>query len=129
MKNFTLSKEEHINYILDHFDFQKVHNIMLHLNWTWAFSSGTPSISELKKEARRLLNEVYDTNSRWISTGGLKAIKNYDSLDLDFVATDWTSEGLNCGPEYEEKKKERIKKKELKIRKKKLEKLNEYENN
>ena len=129
MKNFTLSKEEHINYILNHFDFNKVRKIMKYLKWTWVGSNNSPSISELRDQAEDLLNQVYDTNSRWIATGGFKASKYHDFMELEFVVTDWSSEIINYGPHYEKLKIERKKKKKLKLRKKKLQKLTDYENN
>jgi hypothetical protein len=132
MKHFTLPKEEHIKYIINNFNFQQVHNVMKFLDWTWAGSSKIPSICELKKEATRLLNEVYDSNEKWIATGGFKASKYYDFLELEFIVTDWSSYIINHGDRYEKMKKIRKNKKKLKIRKKKLikiEKLNEYENN
>ena len=105
---------------------------MKFLDWTWAGSSKVPTISELKREATRLLNEVYDDNSDWISTGGFKASKCNDFLELEFVVTDQSSEIINRGDHYEKMKVIRKKKEKLRIRKKKLKKikkLNEYENN
>ena len=127
MKHFTLHKDEHIKYIIDNFDFQQVHKVMNFLNWTWALTPGTPTISELKIEATKLLNDVYNSKG-WIATGGFKATKYHDFLELEFIITDWSSEIINSGEQYEKMKITKEKKKKLKIRKKKIltiEKLNE----
>lgn len=73
----TELKEIQIEKIISHFDFKSVHKAMYATGWIWNSSDGVPSIAELKKEAKRLLNEV-KTN---ISTGGFEAIKD-DNGDL-----------------------------------------------
>jgi hypothetical protein len=128
MKNFTLTKEEHIKFILDNFDFGRVHKIMKYLKWEWA-GRGVPNILELRNIAERLLNEVYDDNGKWIATGGFKASKYHDFLELEFIVTDWSTEILNNGDHYDKMKELKDKKKKLKVRKKKLQKLDVYENN
>lgn len=70
-----------INNILDQFNFNKVHDYMVSVNWRWAFAKskdGVPTVDELKKEAHRLLiNSVEEKTN--ISTGGFKAI--YEAED------------------------------------------------
>ena len=47
--------------ILDHFDFNKVHKVMEHLNWTWFDTDDqVPSISDIRKKARAFLRECAD---------------------------------------------------------------------
>jgi hypothetical protein len=78
----------------------------------------------LRSTAKRLLNDVYDSDSSYFATGGFKASKHDDHLELEFIVTNWSSEILNYGKEYEKKRK-------LKTRNKKLnsiQKINENEN-
>ena len=106
MASFTFTKDEHIKYIIDNFDFKKVKKVMEFMNLTWVGEPKSPSISKMKKEASRLLSEVYDSepDCSSIATGGFKASRYEDSLELEFIITDWTSEILNYGPRYEKKK-------------------------
>lgn len=124
MEEFTLDIDEHIKFIIDNFDFAKVEQIMIFLNWNWFTSLGykIPSIDELKNEAFSLLINAYNSDVTTISTGGFKVTKNNDYLDLEFVLEDTSSEIINCGDRYE-----RIKK--LKIRKNKLQKIDNGEYN
>lgn len=104
MSDFTLNKNEHIKYIIDNFDFKKVHNVMKFLNWHWFFTKGVPSEKDLKNEAIRLLNDIYFSDAISLSTGGLKVTKYEDSLELEFILSDYSSEILNYGVKYEKAK-------------------------
>jgi len=109
IEKFTINKEKHIENIIEHFDFNSVHTTMKHLKWLWYTSSDTPSISELKSTAVNLLNKVYDTDcGNSISSGGFKASKFEDYLELEFVIEESSSEILNYGIEYERLKKRKI---------------------
>lgn len=117
MEDFVLSKEKHVQEIMDNFDFTKVERVMNHLNWTWFDSEKPPTISRLKSSAKKLLEDVYDTKTPddqiySISSGGFKAIKMNNFLDLEFVLSSFDSEHLNYGNEYEilKKNKERVNK-------------------
>jgi len=77
-----------------------------------------PTIDDLKKTAIMLLNDVCDDYIKSCSTGGFRAIKHDDHLELLFIISDWNSSVLNYGPEYE-------KRKILKTRKKKINIINE----
>ena len=97
-----------INEVLAHFDFEKVHNVMKAINWTWA-GEGVPSIKVLKEEAENHLNSAVEqalspNNTEhhevgWISaSGGFKATawKHKDNtlarIQLEFIVTDWDDE-------------------------------------
>ncbi len=60
--------------ILKDFDFERVHEIMVKVNWGWV-SIGIPSISELKQEAKRLLNDLKKEKLKYVSTGGFTATR------------------------------------------------------
>ena len=35
MVDFTINKKEHIQYIIENFNFEKVYKVMESLHWTW----------------------------------------------------------------------------------------------
>ena len=72
-ENLTQAEIEKIHSIMKNFDFEKVHSIMESLGWNWAFSNGTPSVEELKKEAHRLLIDACEEETN-IATGGFRAV-------------------------------------------------------
>ena len=117
MIDFTINKEEHIQYIIENFNFEKVHTVMELLHWTWVMSNNVPTIDELKKIAARLLNDVSKNDYDSCSTGGFKATRYEDHLKLEFIISNYDSSSLNIGPIYERKKK-------LKTRKKKINTIN-----
>ena len=86
MSNFTISKEEHIKYIIDNFDFHKVNKVMISLCWTWAGSINSPNIDELKQKATELLNDICDDddhiNFSLIGSGGFNAIRYRDHCNF-----------------------------------------------
>lgn len=113
MEKFIIKKEEHIQFIIDNFDFKKVSKVMHFLDWTWFDSNKPPTIDRLKEIAKKLLNDAYySENGYVISTGGFKATKLEDFLKLEFVIKEKDSEILNHGDRYErlKKQKERNKK-------------------
>jgi hypothetical protein len=96
--------------ILTEFDFDKVHEVMVALDWKWASTHpSVPSIRDLKDTARQLLISVYnlrkdeykETHSEvpvQIATGGFRAIALsnddgvVDFLKLEFIVTEWEAE-------------------------------------
>ena len=92
-----MKTKKKIKKILKHFDFDRVHNVMEHLNWGWKDTDGkVPSIDQLKDLAKRLLSQVAEEEGFYSSaTGGLKAIKYENgSLELEFILTDWMVEEM-----------------------------------
>ena len=93
--------------ILSEFDFEKVHDTMVALDWKWTSTHpSVPSISELKNTARYLLIKVYNLRTNeyndthpevpvQVATGGFRAIALsnddgvVDFLKLEFVITEW----------------------------------------
>lgn len=73
--------------ILKNFDFEKVHEVMNHLNWVW-FKEGerkVPTVKELKKTAKELIKEIKKLDVDVISTGGFEVRKDEDAIILQFV--------------------------------------------
>jgi hypothetical protein len=96
----SLEDRESIDYILDCFDFNKVHEAMKALKWGWAKTDmEVPETWELRKQARELLEEVFvrlDVVDEYlVGTGGFQAIgKTYPRdthkyVRLEFLVTGW----------------------------------------
>lgn len=89
------TKNDLIDEIVESFDFDKAHQVMALLNWTWR-DEGVPSVRAIKASAIRLLSDSYESAQRndsefSISTGGLEAYcsKELDYMTLKFVLTEW----------------------------------------
>lgn len=80
-----------IDEIIQEFDFNKVQNAMIALDWTWKDGPKSPSISQLKLTARELLDHVSkQPHSNNLAQGGLLAEKDEGGdLCLSFVVTEW----------------------------------------
>jgi hypothetical protein len=68
-----------IENILDDFDFHRVQQVMIALDWKWATAvDGVPYVGELRKQARSLLEDVYryeDTACITMGCGGFEATR------------------------------------------------------
>ena len=68
-----------IENILDEYDFQRVQKAMKALEWHWSTADdGLPSIAELRRQARGLLEDVYryeDTTCITMGCGGFEATR------------------------------------------------------
>jgi hypothetical protein len=90
-----LSKEmrELIEEITDEFDFEVVHRTMKALDWTWYGSVESPSIGDLRRQARELLQELLrNDNYHLTGTGGLFAYRIADTVGLRFEVTSYEVE-------------------------------------
>ena len=97
---------DEIDYILDTFNFERVHVTMTALDWCWTNPKEVPTIARLKQCAKHLLDTAYKEQIT-IATGGLQAvyhppIKDSDLLidsgpilSLSFVLTETNSEDYN----------------------------------
>ena len=71
--------------VLEAFDFDRVHQVMESLQWTWANLDRVPTRTELEEEARRLLEEL-DGRPGVHGSGGLRAsLKEDGTLSLKFI--------------------------------------------
>lgn len=96
-------KQEHlidrmITDIMEDFDFEKVHNIMMSLDWKWDIGNGemtVPSMYRLTKQAERLLRDAAkyygEKDHHTISTGGFTATLYDDTLTLSFELEEGTA--------------------------------------
>ena len=75
--------KENIDKMINNFDFEKVHKVMSFLDWRWYPLNVVPSIDELKKQARELLEQIcVEPSIHDISTGGLEVVLYQDILTL-----------------------------------------------
>ena len=84
---------EAIDKIIKGFDFERVHKIMLLLNWTWFPRNTVPTIEELKKTAESLLKQAeieFEKTKIFsnIETGGFVAEATQFGLRLFFVTNE-----------------------------------------
>jgi len=99
-----LNKQKAIDNIIDNFNWEKVYNAMVALNWTWHDSEGeTPTTEMLFRHAVDLLHYTYDEaiENRCdysVRTGGFYAralvneeTKEVESLRLAFEVCSWES--------------------------------------
>lgn len=84
-----MSDEDRINQIMDWFDFRKVYDTMVALEWKWG--EETPFEAEIREQARKLLNQLVKvTDCAAIGTGGLVAYRENGELGLRFIVCDWS---------------------------------------
>lgn len=94
-----MTKQEHIDAIMDWFDFGKVAKTMELLNWEWAFSvTGVPEEPELRETTRKYLSQVYDQatgqgRKYTMATGGFvySYDPHYSEMQLTFEVTGWNT--------------------------------------
>ena len=94
----TPKQQDALDNIMDNFDFDQVHKVMVFLNWKWANMNGglnVPEKYELRSEARRLLKMAIEEKTT-VSTGGFIAeyTEKEESrwMDLKLVISDWDEE-------------------------------------
>ena len=98
-----MSKEELIEQmvtdVMEDFDFDKVHDVMVHLDWRWSIANGertVPSSYRLMKTADRLLRETAahygDKEFHAQGTGGFMASLDNGVLALQFILTETTAD-------------------------------------
>jgi hypothetical protein len=102
----TKTRQEHIDNIMDYFDFSRVANVMQHLNWRWYHSdTGIPEEPELRQTVRKHLSTVYDYGSQQgkkytMATGGF--VYTYDpqhsEMTLTFELAGWVSHPESGSP-------------------------------
>ena len=82
-----MKTKKKIKNILDNFNFEEVHNYMMHRNppWTWA-DGFVPTETALRRRAKELLKDVaaFKRKTAYIATGGFFAMKWYKELHLMF---------------------------------------------
>lgn len=82
-----MNDQEMIDDIMDNFDFEKVHRVMVFMGWDWK-ENGVPSLPDIKREARRLLRRLHG-DVTLVSCGGFTAGRAHGELVLSFVLESW----------------------------------------
>ena len=89
-----MMKKKHkkaIDKIMDWFDFSKVHQTMVALEWKWASAEdGIPTEPEIREMARKLMEDAISQKVS-IGTGGFRVHydKKDDFISLSFVISEW----------------------------------------
>lgn len=110
----TYRDEDHIDSIIDRFNFERVRKFMEYDDWKWGYH--VPTLSELKSTALELLMSVKDGDyGDNISTGGLIATNCGDYLNLDFSIENASSIYLNLTDDYMKDKNRKERKEKLKV--------------
>ena len=84
-------QQKAIDKIMDWFDFSKVHQTMVALNWKWVSAEdGIPTEPEIRETARRLMEDAIKDKIS-IATGGFRVHydKKDDFISLSFVISEW----------------------------------------
>lgn len=76
-----------INEIMYSFNFEKVHECMVVVDWKWGITEAVPTVDELEAMAQRLLIDALNSDRKYtvIECGGFRAVKDEDGLGLSFV--------------------------------------------
>jgi hypothetical protein len=95
---------DEIDYIIDTFNFERVHIAMTAVDWKWAkrnlVPTEVPSVARLKQTARQMLEIAFNEKTTAV-TGGLHAvyhpaIENLDPiLSLSFVLAETNSQNYS----------------------------------
>jgi hypothetical protein len=90
---------QQVEEVLAGFDFDRVHQVMESLAWTWANLDRVPTKAELMTEGRRLLTEL-DGKPGVLGSGGLRASYKEDgTLSLKFILCEsWSDLGEEDAP-------------------------------
>lgn len=106
-KNPEEAENAMIENILDNFDFYKCWTVMKLLEWSWGMNAEIPNIDRLKSAAANRLKDAIEIAKKgesphltyFVSSGGLKATawrnryRQIEAINLEFVLTDWQSDG------------------------------------
>ena len=91
--------EEMVTAVMEDFDFDKVHEVMIDLDWKWDIGNEertVPSTYRIMKTADRLLRDVAayygDNEFHMKGTGGFVASLDNGALTLQFILTETTSD-------------------------------------
>lgn len=92
-----MDKQQHIEEIMDWFDFNRVAKVMKLLDWKWASTVfGVPCEGQIREHVRKNLSEVYDKATGQgreyeIQTGGFSYIYDprEDYMKLSFKISEW----------------------------------------
>ena len=75
MSGMTDYKQEAIEYCLNTFNFERVHDVMMNINWKWATRTGfqVPTLVQLILAAQNRLSDAWDKQET-VESGGIRAV-------------------------------------------------------
>lgn len=84
-----MTLQEHIDDVMDWFDFEKVHKMMKAVDWKWGSIEGVPDIPDLRQFVRKAMKKAYE-QGHYI-TGGfdIRYNKEYDAFTVQFIGANW----------------------------------------
>ena len=75
-------RDRMMDFVIDAFDFEKVHKVMVDLDWKWVTETGDlviPDIYRLRSVARRLLRESYRCQQKFGYSRGMTAAGGFQA--------------------------------------------------
>ena len=86
-----MTDDEKINEVLEEFDFDEVHKVMVFLNWRWVNDDETftiPSYYRMMEDAKKLLYDCKNSDEDYYtaSTGGFMAYKGKNDDGNNFYS-------------------------------------------
>lgn len=95
--------QDHIDEVMDEFDFEEVQQVMEFLDWKWVSAEeGVPRVGELRKQVRSLMEQCHQQALKnmadWnVGTGGftVRYFYEHDYFDVDFSLAQWATEYLS----------------------------------
>lgn len=83
--------------IFENFDWNKVHKVMVCVDWRWGWNNQIPTILEMQEKAKELLKTSFERcekNGKYTTgTGGFDATvvseDGFKTAELKFVLTQW----------------------------------------
>lgn len=84
-----MCKQGIIDNFMDYMDFNRIHEVMVALDWKWASTNGVPEVSEIRQTFRRLVNELFDRDLEAIQTGGFRIWIEDDAIKAAFEVESW----------------------------------------
>ena len=85
--NSKYSDRDKIDDVMDNFNFERIHKLMVALDWCWSHVGGVPELPDIKKWARQCLKDSIKTGT--CNTGGFEASYLECHFDLKFVVGSW----------------------------------------
>lgn len=83
------TKQEQIQIILKDMDFEKIHNVMNFLDWTWTNSESgekiIPDVNELSANAELCMNKAIESDFDYFNSGGFECEIIEGAIELKFV--------------------------------------------
>lgn len=79
-----MEKQKIIDEVMDFLDFDKIHKVMLLLNWSWARYNQVPETYEIRQFLRELLHEFIDQELNELQCGGFCIRKYNEGIRVSF---------------------------------------------